>query len=155
MDFARACAQKTGAASSPIAGAKGASGSRPTKFIEHRAMMRPYDSLRGRREFVLVLRRGERAGGRALTVSAHQPSVARAGRMKVGIIVPSSVGGAVVRNRLRRRCKAILDAAAFEGTPYWYVVQCRPEAKDLSFDELREYLTDALKRLRQPKKRSR
>lgn len=39
-----------------------------------------------------------------------------AGGSRVGITVAKGIGNAVVRNRLRRRVKAILDRSAF-GTP--------------------------------------
>lgn len=106
--------------------------------------MRPYDSLRGRREFVLALRRGATASSPAVTVSWYRPRGAQNGLPKVGVIVPGSVGPAVVRNRVRRRCKAILDGASLEKVPDWFVVQCRREAKDLTFEELRDQLMNAL-----------
>ena len=58
-------------------------------------------------------------------------------RTRVGITVGGPVGGAVVRNRLRRRMKAILDRYPF-GTPPWrdIVFIARPGAGELAFDAL-------------------
>ncbi len=68
---------------------------------------------------------------------------------KVGIIVTKRVGNAVVRNRLRRRCKAVLDAETFPTPARWYVIQCSAKAAALSYAELRSQLIDVMARLRQ------
>jgi ribonuclease P protein component len=98
--------------------------------------------LRGRREFSLVLRRGRNAGTKHLSVYAL--GARRDGRPKVGIVITKKVGNAVVRNRLRRRCKSILDASATVADGIWFVVLCRPAATDLAFGQLRDELDFAL-----------
>ncbi len=51
--------------------------------------------------------------------------------------VSAQVGGAVVRNRVRRRLRAILDRYAFDGLPSRDIVFiARPGAGELSFVEL-------------------
>jgi ribonuclease P protein component len=67
---------------------------------------------------------------------------------KVGVVIPKTVGNAVHRNRLRRRCKAILDAEGLRAPHRWYVISCRPGAASLTFDELRRHLKSALARAR-------
>jgi ribonuclease P protein component len=105
--------------------------------------VRTYASLRGRREFALVLRRGRSTGTKHLLVYAL--GAARGdGRPKVGIVITKKVGNAVVRNRLRRRCKSILDASSAVADGTWFVVLCRPAATDLAFGRLREELDFAL-----------
>lgn len=121
--------------------------------------MRAYASLRGRREFALVLRRGQALSSKHLVVfalaprrtgDAERPSAARTRKhartspTKVGIVITKKVGGAVERNRLRRRCKAILDGSAIARTPMWYVVQFRPSAAQMSYAQLQDQLTSAL-----------
>jgi len=59
---------------------------------------------------------------------------------KIGIVITKKVGKAVERNRLRRRCKAILDETAAAASGVWLVVQCKPTAAALTFAELREQL---------------
>ena len=108
--------------------------------------MRPFDSLRGRREFTLAMRRGAVASTAALTVHAFSPRSRPSDLPKVGIIVTKKVGGAVVRNRIRRRCKAILRSALSEDKTVWYVVSCKPVAASLKFAELRQQLLDATAR---------
>ncbi|GAC1545921.1 MAG: hypothetical protein NVS2B17_28730 [Candidatus Velthaea sp.] len=53
---------------------------------------------------------------------------------RVGVSISTDVGSAVVRNRLRRRIKAILEGYALEGPPFRDVVFiARPGAGALSF----------------------
>ncbi len=90
--------------------------------------MRAYASLRRRSDFARVQRRGKRRVGPAfvaLSIEGHDVS-------RVGITVAKTVGNAVVRNRLRRRVKAILDGTGFGTPPHRDVVLiARPGAGDL------------------------
>jgi ribonuclease P protein component len=113
--------------------------------------VRAFDSLRGRREFTLVMRRGKAGSGGPLTVFGLVPRAADTQRTKVGIIIPKTVGTAVERNRLRRRCKSILDRQAFRAPHQWYVIQCRPGAAGLTFEELHAQLKSALARAGDPR----
>lgn len=95
--------------------------------------MRMYESLRRRGDFARVRGRGKRYSGALLTtftLEGRQPS-------RVGITVATAVGGAVVRNRLRRRLKAILDRYPL-GTPPWrdIVFIARPGAGEATFAAL-------------------
>jgi ribonuclease P protein component len=92
--------------------------------------MRLYQSLRRRSDFTRVQRRGKRQVGPLfifLAADAH-------GGSRVGVTVSKGVGNAVVRNRLRRRVKAILDRSAFGAAPYRDVVLiARPGAGEADF----------------------
>ena len=95
--------------------------------------MRSYDSLRRRGDFARVTRRGKRSAGPALTAFVAD------GRRKtrVGITVAGTVGNAVVRNRLRRRIKAILDGYPLASPPWRDIVFiARPGAGELPFPAL-------------------
>jgi ribonuclease P protein component len=105
--------------------------------------MRPYQSLRGRREFALVLRKGRAVPAKHLIVIAFSPRMPATRSTRIGIVITKKVGKAVVRNRLRRRCKAILDAAAAADSGIWYVVQFRPSAAVLPYAHLRDMLAGA------------
>ncbi|MDQ6781797.1 MAG: ribonuclease P protein component, partial [Candidatus Eremiobacteraeota bacterium] len=96
--------------------------------------MRRYDSVRGQREFALVARYGRSASRSAVSVQAY---AARNAGSKVGIVITKKVGNAVVRNRLRRRCKSILDEFHREAQRYWFVIHCKPAAAQVSFATLR------------------
>jgi len=112
--------------------------------------MRPYVSLRGRREFATTMRRGASASAPVLTLHAFSPAKA-AGAPKVGVIVTRKVGKAVVRNRLRRRCKAILEALLAPDDARWFVVTCKPAAAQARFDELRRQLSGTLPKAARPR----
>ncbi len=97
--------------------------------------MRAYASLRRRGDFARVARRGKRHAGTFLTCF-----VADGRRQtRVGVTVGSAVGGAVVRNRLRRRIKAILDRYPL-GAPPWRDILfiARPGAGELAWPALVE-----------------
>ncbi len=92
--------------------------------------MRRYQPLRRRSDFARVQRRGKRQVGPlfvVLTAEARNAS-------RVGITVSKAIGNAVVRNRLRRRVKAILDRSAFGEPPYRdAVLIARPGAGEADF----------------------
>lgn len=102
--------------------------------------MRPFDSLRGRREFTLAMRRGSSASSPALTLHVFAPKSAATARAKLGVIVTKKVGKAVTRNRIRRRVKAIVAARFATEPPRWFVVSCKPAAAATPFASLGEQL---------------
>jgi len=103
--------------------------------------MRAWDSLTRRGDFARVGRRGRRSAAAAfvvLTVPGRE-------RTRVGITVSSAVGNAVVRNRLRRRVRTVLDRAALGGAPARdIVIIARPAAAGLPFADLTRELAAAL-----------
>jgi ribonuclease P protein component len=95
--------------------------------------MRAYSALRRRADFARVARRGQRRSTKFLTC------VVAEGRdsTRIGLTVSGQVGGAVVRNRVRRRLKAILDGYAFALAPARDIVFiARSGAGSLGFAEL-------------------
>ncbi len=109
--------------------------------------MRAYVSLRGRRDFALVLRRGRPIATKDLTVFVFLPPHEKARAFKqarVGIVITKKVGNAVQRNRLRRQCKAILDQTPLGQTRSWYVVQMKSKAAALEYQDFRAQLVGAL-----------
>jgi ribonuclease P protein component len=92
--------------------------------------MRLYQSLRRRSAFSRVQRRGKRQVGPLFVLLTADAQ----GGSRVGITVSKGVGNAVVRNRLRRRVKAILDRTAFGEAPHRDVVLiARPGAGEADF----------------------
>jgi ribonuclease P protein component len=95
--------------------------------------MRAFDSLKRRGDFARVTRRGKRHAGTFLTCFVADGRR----RTRVGITIGSSIGGAVVRNRLRRRIKAILERYPLSAPPWRDVVFiARPGAGELPFAAL-------------------
>ncbi|MGA2391769.1 MAG: ribonuclease P protein component [Candidatus Lustribacter sp.] len=92
--------------------------------------MRLYQSLRRRSDFARVQRRGQRQVG-PLFVLLSSPA---RDASRVGITVSKGVGNAVVRNRLRRRVKSVLDRSPFGRPPHRDVVLiARPGAGEADF----------------------
>jgi ribonuclease P protein component len=95
--------------------------------------VRAYEPLRRRSDFARVTRRGRRSAGTYLTCFIADGRR----RTRVGITISGTVGGAVVRNRLRRRIKAILDRSSFDAPPWRDIVFiARPGAGELRFTAL-------------------
>jgi ribonuclease P protein component len=87
--------------------------------------VRAFDSLKRRGDFARVTRRGKRYAGTYLTTFVADGRR----RTRVGVTAGSSIGGAVVRNRVRRRIKAILERYPFHAPPWRdVVVIARPGA---------------------------
>ncbi len=118
------------------------------------------DSLRTRGQFGATLRSGRRER-RALITLVGQPN--DLGRTRVGYSVGKRVGGAVVRNRVRRRLREllrrhlpILDAARTRIGPGWdIVVTAQPAAATASFVALGTEVESALRGLAAHRTRSR
>ena len=97
--------------------------------------------LRGREAFAELRRSGRQTRRGPITVTwAAVPSPAP----QVGFAVGKRVGGAVQRNRLRRRLRAIATEVAAGLTPGAYLIGAAPEAAVLPFRELRRIVSDLL-----------
>ena len=106
--------------------------------------MRRFASLQRRGDFARLRARGRRTATPSLTVY-QAASYARDTQPLVGITVGKTVGGAVVRNRLRRRIGAILQEVFVAGAPQGrMLIVARPGAGELEFGQLRAELRRAL-----------
>ena len=94
--------------------------------------------VRDRATFAALRRDGRRRRAAALTVTTLP---ADSGRPAVAFALGRAVGGAVERNRLRRRMRAIL--AELDLAPGTYLVSAGPAASRLSPAELRDQLVEA------------
>ena len=104
--------------------------------------MRSYASLRRSWEFTRLRQRGRRIATGALTVYRADP-LSKDLTSVVGITVGKPVGGAVVRNTVRRRLAAILREA-LAGRRLRVLVVARPSAAAAPFAQLRNELQRAL-----------
>lgn len=100
--------------------------------------------LRSSSDFQSVMRRGSRSGTQTVVVymalTGDAPSMA-------GFAVSRTVGGAVVRNRVKRRLRAIMRdllPTVPEGTHV--VVRALPDAAQSSFESLAADVSSALRR---------
>ena len=66
--------------------------------------------------------------------------------VNVAYAISRKVGSAVVRNRLRRRLRAAFDEMSISPSQGLYLIKCDIQVKELSYDELRFHLIEALRR---------
>lgn len=100
--------------------------------------------VRGRAAFRALSRTSCRA--RSGPVAVHfVPEDTDTPSVRVAYAVGRRVGGAVVRNRCRRRLRAIAAEIAPELPPGAYLVRAEPAAIALDFDELRERVTQSMR----------
>ena len=104
--------------------------------------MRSPRSLTAMSEFRAVFGGGRRARCDGLTVWAL-PNPSR-GEPHLGLAVGTGTGGAVVRNRVRRRLRAVVRGLPVRGVDL--VVKADGSAAQLSFQELEASFRDALTR---------
>ena len=111
---------------------------RPTPRIE---------SLRRRADFDAVARRGRARRHRLFAVRVRRNGL---GRVRYGFAVSRRVGGAVVRNRVRRRLRELMRALP-PGSGFDVLVSANPGIVHASFEELRaaigETIAEALARM--------
>ena len=107
--------------------------------------MRPFASLRRRADFARVRARGRRVSSPWFTLYSADPAAHDALPL-VGISVSKAVGGAVVRNRVRRRIAGALTEILGQAQHRRrIVIVVRPEAVQAEFAELRARLAGALR----------
>jgi ribonuclease P protein component len=95
--------------------------------------VRWYGRLRRSSEIAFVRRRGRQAGSPYLlgygTAADHGESI-------VAVTVAKTVGGAVARNRVRRRIRGALDALGPPPAALRLLVVAKPAAASASYEEL-------------------
>jgi len=112
---------------------------------------RKLETLKVRADFLRVAGGGRQSAGRGLVVQAaphpHEPS--RGKRIRVGFTASRKVGNAVLRNRAKRRLRAVaatvLPSHGQPGTDY--VLIARASTADRPFAELVADLEAALRRV--------
>jgi len=106
--------------------------------------VRWYRRLRRSGEIAFVRRRGRQAG--TTTLSAYALPAAGS-ETKVCISASKAVGGAVVRNLIRRRVRGALDALGPPGRDLRLLFVLRPAAASAPFERLAADLAAAVRRL--------
>ncbi|MER8000171.1 MULTISPECIES: ribonuclease P protein component [unclassified Streptomyces] len=117
-------------------------------------MLPTENRLRRREDFAAAVRRGRRAGRPLLVVhlrsgptDPHAPGES-ASPTRAGFVVSKAVGGAVVRNRVKRRLRHLIRERLSElPTGSLVVVRALPGAGDADHAHLARDLDAALRRL--------
>ncbi|MGQ0629910.1 MAG: ribonuclease P protein component [Sporichthyaceae bacterium] len=106
--------------------------------------------LRRRDDFAIALRHGRRSGRGAVVIHLHRPGSTDAPDVpaRVGLVVSRAVGGAVVRNRVKRRLREIMRAQlAAVPAGSTVVLRALPPAAHASAAELAAQVEAGLRRL--------
>ncbi|HEX5090070.1 MAG TPA: ribonuclease P protein component [Nocardioides sp.] len=104
--------------------------------------------LRHTDAFRRTVRSGRRAGGAALVVHLLDAGAEPAGSPQVGFVVGKTVGGAVVRNRVKRRLRHLVKNHMTTLPPSsTVVVRALPATASMSSAELEAELTRSLRRV--------
>jgi ribonuclease P protein component len=82
-----------------------------------------------------------------LEARARSAADAAACGPRFGFTITKKIGGAVVRNRIRRRLRALAAGLKQARADYDYVLIARPGAVDRDFQDLRADLEQALDRI--------
>jgi ribonuclease P protein component len=96
-------------------------------------------------DFRRIVRTGRRRRG-SLVLAYARPG-GETGPLRMGVIVAKNVGGAVVRNRVRRRIKAVGWQLAHEVQGMDVVVRALPPAAGAPFAEIEREVTVAVRAL--------
>lgn len=104
--------------------------------------------VRSGRDFQRVRRRGRQVGGRLLALGyIRRPAPGRDAPLRAGFAVGKRVGGAVVRNLVKRRLREIVRRAQGSLAPGWDVIlNARPPAAEATYAELEAETRDLLAR---------
>lgn len=108
-------------------------------------------TLKCRKDFQSV-RKGRRFATAAFVLEGRQRTVGVAEQARFGFTVARAVGGAVERNRIRRRLKAAVKSVqmSYARHDFDYVVVARRPALDANFEALVGELVRGLGRLHRP-----
>lgn len=110
----------------------------------------PFRSLTGRAAFAAVYRKGERARSGGVVVLA---AAGEAGPPTVGVVAGKRVGGAVARNRAKRRLRAAMAGVELKADTS-YVVIADSEVVDVEYERLVKWLQRAVEKLPQRKEQA-
>lgn len=109
-----------------------------------RPSVRLIGRIRTRDEFQRLRREGRRV--RIEPFWCAHLSDSSANPPRVAFAISRAVGNAVIRNRLRRRLRAIVTD--LDLPPGLYLIGCRPSASELSFDQITDTLVKLPRRVR-------
>jgi ribonuclease P protein component len=120
-------------------------GAQPAERLISEATPLPaFPTLRRRADFEAVVRSGSVSATRLLVLRARRTD---GPTTRIGLATPASLGGAVERNRVRRRMRALVRARHEEMGAGWDLLMImKPDARNATYGELGDALDAALAR---------
>jgi ribonuclease P protein component len=101
--------------------------------------------VRGRSSFAALRRASRRARSGPIGVH-YDPALPPDLTRRVAYAVPRRIGKAAERNRCRRRLREVAREVVPQVPPGAYLIGVEPGVRDLSFQELRRRVTEAMQR---------
>lgn len=101
--------------------------------------------VRTRRQFALFATPTGRGQSGSLRISFVEDTTP-VPKVAVAYAISRKVGNAVVRNQIRRRLRALVDELDPQPKPGNYLIRCGNETGNLSYEQLKHHLTEALGR---------
>src|SRR5689334_22803192 len=138
MASATACRPAPAAPSSRPGASRAATGSRSRTVAG-----RPVWRVRDRASFAALRRSRARVRGGPVSVTWTPPASGADDPPRVAFAIGKRTGGAVLRNRVRRRLRAAFTDLAGQLAPGTYLVTAGSAAADLPYDALRSSLSEA------------
>jgi len=105
----------------------------------------PFGRVSGRGSFT-ALRRSRRRGRSGPVAVHYEPALPADECRRVAYSVPRRVGRATERNRYRRQLRAVAREVASEVPPGAYLIGVEPGVRNVSFQELRRRVIEAMQR---------
>lgn len=108
--------------------------------------LRPDERLRRPQDYLRCYRKGRRRSGRLLLLYTFEDATSP--RARFGLTASRKVGGAVERNRLKRRVRELFRRSSWRDSwrGFDVVVHFQPAARNASFEQLRDELSAILVR---------
>lgn len=104
-----------------------------------------FGRVSGRGSF-LALRRSRRRGRSGPVAVHYEPALPADECRRVAYSVPRRVGKATERNRCRRQLRAVAREAVSDVPPGAYLIGVEPGVRNVSFQELRRRVIEAMQR---------
>ncbi len=106
-------------------------------------MLKNKNRLKKRKDFAYIYRKGERYFCDDLTLFYVKSRFKNA---RFGISVSNKVGNAVVRNKIKRRLRAILSQYTNKITYKSLIISVKPEIVDKDFNDIQERIKKLFKK---------
>ncbi len=118
-------------------------------------MKRQY-SLKGRKQFKEIYRKGKKVRGKGIRIfvlrnpecsNYIRDSKSGESGIRIGVTIDRKVGNAVIRNRLKRRMRSIVCELLNEiGKDNWIAIRPGIDALDYNYEELKNNIRQLLKK---------
>lgn len=108
--------------------------------------MKKREIIKYNREFEMIMNKGKKYQNKYFYICVHKNDLNRA---RFGISIPKKIGKAVVRNKLKRQIKSIIDEKKDYLKPLDYVIIIKTKGVSLSFNEIKNNLLSLIFKMKE------